>query len=68
MAKQVKSVSGTTTTYTITDVEGNTLAVAVNTATTLPLAATFTSTGALLQDGMNVLMVLMQLIGTGLLP
>lgn len=68
MASQTKSVSGNTTTYTITDSEGSSVAVAALQAPGQPITTTFSSSGGLHQDGQQMLTTLMQLISTGLLP
>lgn len=67
MATRSKSVSGNLTTYTITDVAGNTMSVVVNTTPGLEITTTY-SGGPILQDGAQALMILMQLVSTGLLP
>ena len=59
------SVSGTTTTYVITDHAGNTLTVAAGAP---PAGLTFTSSGALVSDGQILLQTLTNLLVTGLRP
>jgi hypothetical protein len=69
MANQTKSVSGSTTTYVITDQENNTLTLAVSqTPITVQQSVTFTSAGALHSDGLNMAAQLLLLLATGLLP
>jgi hypothetical protein len=68
MASQTKVVSGNTTTYTITDVEGNSVAVAVLQSYGASYTTTFTSTGGLHVDGQRQLVTLLQLVSTGLFP
>jgi hypothetical protein len=63
-----KTVSGITTTYTITDQSGSSLALAVQTGVTGNIITSTTQSGNFHQDGMDNLMILMQLVGTGLLP
>lgn len=69
MASQTKTVSGTTTTYVITDMEGNTLTlVASPNPITTQLSVTFTSSGALHSDGLALTSTLVLLLQTGLTP
>lgn len=65
MAKITSSISGSTTTYVITDQAGNTLTLAAQAA---PGGLTFTSSGALLQDGAALAQVLLTMLSTGLRP
>ncbi len=55
MANITKTVSGAVSTFVITDVEGSTLTLAVTVDPVLPLATTFTSSGGLHRDGMQML-------------
>lgn len=67
MATQTKSVSGSTTTYTITDEAGNAMTVAV--ALPLGTAVKVTFAGAaVLPDAQQMLVTLMQLVSTGVIP
>jgi hypothetical protein len=59
------SVSGNTTTYVITDSGGNTLTVVAPAA---PGGLTYTSSGALLISGQQLLTVLNLMLQTGLRP
>lgn len=68
MAKQTKTVSGTTTTYVITDQASNTVTVVVTQVPGAAITSTFTSSGALLNDGTQLLTTLTQLIATGIVP
>jgi len=69
MAAQTKTVSGSTTTYVITDMESNTLTLACSqTPATQQLSVTFTSSGALHSDGLALASTLILLLQTGLLP
>lgn len=68
MAGMTKSVSGSTTTYTITDVEGASIAVAVTQSFGAGTTLTSTTTGNLHQDGQLMLANLMQMVSTNLLP
>lgn len=68
MATQTKTVSGSTTSYLITDESGNTLTVAATSAVTGITVLFTSSANGLLQDGQQTLTTLMQLISTGLLP
>jgi hypothetical protein len=68
MATQVKTVSGNTTTYTLTDEEGSTLAVALTQGFGSGRTIVFTSTGGLHSDGQLQLTVLMEMLSTGLTP
>jgi len=67
MATQTKSVSGTVTTYTITDQASNVMTITV-TATPGHMITTSASGGPLLQDGTQTLATLVQLLATGLVP
>jgi len=68
MATWVRTQSGNTVTYTITDTENNTLAVNVLTNQVTGNSITMTSTGGLRQDGQQLLSQLMLQLQTGLLP
>ena len=69
MASQTKSVSDSTTTYVITDMENNTLTLRVSqNPQTTPLSVTFTSSGALHPDGLAMVSNLLLLLQTGLVP
>lgn len=68
MAGQVKTVSGNVTTYTITDVEGNSVAIAVTQTFGAGTPITFTSSGGIHMDAQLMLTTLMQLLSTGLMP
>lgn len=68
MAAQTKSVSGNTTTYTITDMTGSTVTVAASTTAVQGVTTTFTSSGGLHEDGAQMLATLMLLLATNLLP
>lgn len=65
---QVKTVSGNTTTYVITDTEGSTITVTLTDAFGAGRTCSFTSSGGVHQDGQQQLTTLMQLISTGLTP
>lgn len=65
---QTKTVSGNTTTYIITDTEGNSVTVALLQTYGGGRLCTFSSSGGLHQDGQQQLTTLMQLISTGLTP
>lgn len=65
MAQITSSVSGSTTTYVITDQASNTLTI---TALAPPGGLTFVSSGALLVDGQIVLGNLLLELQTGLRP
>lgn len=65
---QTKSVSGNTTTYTITDVRGATVTVAATQTFGGGMTCVFGGAGNLHQDGQQQLTTLMQLVSTGLLP
>jgi hypothetical protein len=67
-AGQVKTVSGSVSTYVITDVEGSTVTVAVTQSYGAGITMTFASSGGLHQDGAQLLTTLMQLLSTGLIP
>lgn len=67
MAAVTKSVSGSVTTYVITDNEGDTLTIAVTAATT-GNTAVFTSSGGLHYDGQAAASNLILQLQTGLLP
>jgi hypothetical protein len=68
MASQVKTVSGQTTTYVITDQEGSTVTVALTQGFGSGRTCTFSSSGNVHQDGQQALTTLMQLVSTGLTP
>ena len=65
---QTKTVSGNTTTYVITDIEGNSVTVAALQTFGGGRTLTFTSSGGLHVDGQLQLTTLMQLLSTGLTP
>ena len=65
---QTKTVSGNTTTYVITDSEGNSVTVAALQTFGGGRTLTFTSSGGLHVDGQLQLTTLMQLLSTGLTP
>ena len=68
MAAQTKSVSGSVTTYVITDNEGSTCTVVATQNPTTGLTTTFSSSGGLHSDGMAFLSTLMLLTQTGIAP
>ena len=68
MANVVASASGSTTTYTITDNAGSTLAIAVTSGAVTGNTTVFTSSGGLGNDGITLLAQLALQLGTGLLP
>ena len=68
MAAQTKSVSGNTTTYTITDAEGSTITIAATTTPVQGVTTTFTSSGSVHSDANQMLAQLMLLLATNLLP
>lgn len=68
MASVTKSVSGDTTTLTITDSDGSTLQLAVDTGGVTGITVTFTSTGALHYDGMAMATSLLLQLQTGIIP
>ena len=68
MASQTKTVSGNVTTYVITDVEGNSVTVALTQTFGGGRTCVFTSSGGLHSDGQIQLTTLMQLVSTGLTP
>jgi len=68
MASTTKSTSGNVTTYTVTDSGGNTVAVAITANAITGFTTTFTSTGGLRNDGVNMLAQLLLETGTNLLP
>jgi hypothetical protein len=68
MATQTKTTSGNTTSYVITDAEGNTLTVALTNSYGAGRTCVFTSAGGLHQDGQQALQVLMTMVSTGLTP
>ena len=65
---QTKTVSGNTTTYVITDTEGNSVTVAALQTYGGGRTLTFSSSGGLHVDGQLQLTTLMQLLSTGLTP
>lgn len=67
MATQAKTVSGSSTIYTITDVKGGTATLTLQAPPGLPLTMLY-SGGPLLQDGNALVSNLMQLLSTGLTP
>lgn len=68
MATKTKTVVGLVTTYVVTDFKGNTVTLAVTQNPGSGNAATFTSTGGFLNDGMQHLAHLLQQLSTGLTP
>jgi hypothetical protein len=68
MATQTKTVSGNTTTYVITDLEGATVTVALTQGYGSGRTCTFASSGNVHQDGQQMLVTLMQMVSTGLTP
>lgn len=68
MAGLTKSVSGATTTYTITDAEGASIAIAYTQGIGAGNTMTGTSSGNLHQDGQLMLTTLMQQLSTNLVP
>lgn len=67
-AGQVKTTSGNTTTYVITDVEGSSVTVVLTQTFGGGRLCTFSSAGGLHTDGQLLLTTLMQLLSTGLTP
>lgn len=65
---QTVVVTGATTTYVITDTEGNTVTVAALQTYGGGRTLTFSSSGGLHVDGQAQLSTLMQLLSTGLTP
>lgn len=65
---QTKTTSGQTTTYVITDTEGNSVTVVLNNLIGGGRVLTFSSSGGLHNDGQLQLTTLMQLLSTGLTP
>jgi hypothetical protein len=65
---QTKSVSGNTTTYVITDTEGNSVTIAALQTFGGGRTLTFSSSGGLHVDGQAQVTTLMQLLSTGLTP
>ena len=65
---QTKTVSGNTTTYVITDVESNSVTVALTQGYGSGRTLTFSSSGGLHPDGQLQLAVLMEQLSTGLTP
>lgn len=68
MASQTVTVSGNTTTYVITDTEGNSVTVALLQTYGGGRTTTFSSSGGLHVDGQAQLTTLMQMVSTGLTP
>lgn len=68
MASMTRSDSGTTVTYVITDMSGSTMTATVTQTPVAGNTVTFASSGGLHADGLAMLMVLTQLLATGLLP
>lgn len=68
MASHTKTVAGITTTYIVTDIKGNTVTLAVAQNPGSGNAATFTSSGAMLNDGLQHLAHMLQQLSTGLTP
>lgn len=67
MASVTKSVSGSVSTFAITDNGGTVATIAVNAAPTTGITCTF-SGGALRQDGVAMVVHLCQQLQTGLIP
>lgn len=67
MATQSKTSSGNSTTYTITDVAGNTASVSQTKLPGYEVTCSY-SGGPLLQDGNALMAQLMLLLSTGLTP
>jgi hypothetical protein len=65
---QTRTVSGNTTTYVITDTEGNSVTVAALQTYGGGRTLTFSSAGGLHVDGQQQLTTLMQLLSTNLSP
>lgn len=68
MAMQTETVSGNVHTYTITDMELNTLTITATSNPVTGLTATFVSSGGLHGDGLALLSTLVLLLQTGLTP
>lgn len=68
MAAITKSVSGSVTTFVITDQEGNTLTMAVTSGAVTGNTIVFTSSGGLHYDGMAMASTLLLQLQTGLIP
>jgi hypothetical protein len=68
MASLAKTVAGQVTTYTITDVKGNTIVFAVTSGLSTGITQTLSSTGAVCQDAMVVFASLVQQTMTNQLP
>lgn len=68
MANVTKSVSGSTTSYVVTDQTGATLTMAVATNQVTGNTVTFTSSGGLHGDGLALTSQLILQLQTGLLP
>jgi hypothetical protein len=68
MASVAKTIAGQVTTYTITDVKGNTIVFAVTTGISTGITQTISSTGAVCQDAMIVFASLIQQTTANQLP
>jgi hypothetical protein len=68
MASMTRTDSGSTVTYVITDMGGNTVSAVVTQTAVTGNTVVFSSSGGLLSDGLAMLMILTQLLATGLLP
>lgn len=68
MATVTSSIAGTTTTYVITDQKSNTLTIAAAAPGPAGGGITYTSSGALLGDGQEIVQTLMTMLVTGLRP
>lgn len=68
MASRVKTSSGNTVTYTITDAQGITATVAATQGFGSGRTAVITSSGGLHYDGQLALHTLLLMLGTGLTP
>lgn len=62
------TTNGNTTTYVITDVEGNSVTAALTDNIGGGRTIVFSSSGGLHQDGQQQLTTLMQMLSTGLTP
>lgn len=68
MAAMVRTDSGNTTTYVITDQAGSTMTATVTVSGLTGNLVTFASSGGLHFDGLAMMQVLIQLLATNLLP
>jgi len=68
MASMTRVDSGSTVTYTITDLGGNTITATVTQTAVTGNTVVFASSGGLLYDGLALLQVLVGLLATNLLP